>query len=165
MATAKLVKRVELMHFLNTTPGGGSETWSRIGEGHPNLSTAYNAETDTQQWINQSVGTTTVKNYAPVISTEQTAYAGDEVFDFVDNLSWNLAVGSDAEAEYLEVRTYNAAGSPSEYPARKFRCSISIDSEGDAATDPVSRSYNINFMGDPVFGTFNPTTLTFTPTT
>ena len=156
------VNRVELMHFLNTTPGGGTPTWDVIGEGHPNLSTAYNPTTETQQWINQRTGTTTVQNYAPVIDAEQIAHAGDPVFDFVDEISWKLKTGADAETDYLEVRAYNATGGTS-YPARRFRVSISIDTEGDAATDPVSRSYNINFMGDPIFGTFNPSTNAFTP--
>jgi len=162
---SKQVKRVEMAHFLNTAPGVATAAWNIIGEGHPNLSTSYNAETETQQWINQSTGSTTVKSYAPSIGTEQIAHVGDPVFDFVDKLSWDLAVGSDAETEYLEVRIYNAASpSATTYPARKSRVSISIDSEGDAATDPLSRSYNINFMGDPVYGTFNPTAKTFTAT-
>ena len=161
---SKIVKRPEIAHFLNTTPGA-TALWSLINEGHPNLSTSYNAETETYQWIAESSGTTKVKAYAPTVSTEQIAHVGDPIFDFVDKLSWTLAIGAAAETEYLEVRIYNAVGaSPTTYPARKFKCSISIDSEGDAATDPLSRSYNINFMGDPVFGTFNPSTKTFTAT-
>lgn len=156
------VKRLEMAHFLDTTPKT-TETWSEIGEGHAALSTSYNGETETQQWINQRTGSTFLKNYAPTIATSQVAYKGDPIFDFVDDLSFNLAVGADSETSYLEVRIYNATTMTS-VPARKFRVSIVIDSEGDAATDPLSRSYNINFMGDPIIGTFNPSTHTFTPT-
>lgn len=157
----QMVRRDELAHLLNTTPST-TETWSIIGEGHPNLSTSYNAETETQQWINQRTGSTYLKNYALAIDTNQVAHKGDEVFDFVDDLSWNLAVGAAAETDYLEVRMYNASGGSS-YPARKFRVSIAVGSEGDAATDPLNREYTINMLGDPTFGTFDPSTKTFTP--
>lgn len=163
--STKQVLRLEMAHFLNTAPGQVSAIWSRIGEGHANLSTSYNGETDTQQWINQKTGSTFLKNYAPTIDTNQVAYAGDPVFDFVDDLSFNLAVGSDSETEYLEVRIYKATGGDlTAIPARKFKVSVVVGSEGDAATDPLARDYTINFMGDPVFGTFDIDTLEFTPT-
>lgn len=164
MADSKQVQRLEMAHFLNTTPSASTPEWNQIGEGHAALSTTYNGETETQQWINQRTGSTYLKNYAPTIDTSQVAYVGDPVFDFVDDLSFKLAVGSDAETEYLEVRIYNAADGETTYPARKFRVSIVITSEGDAATDPLSREYTINFMGDPEIGTFDPTTKTFTKT-
>lgn len=158
----KMVGRYEMAHFLDTTPKT-TETWSEIGEGHPNLSTTYNGETETQQWINQKTGSTYLKNYAATIDTSQVAHVGDEVFDFIDDLSYNMAVGADAETNYLEVRIYKATDMTT-IPARKFRVSIVVGSEGDAATDPLTREYSINFMGDPVLGTFNPDTKTFTPT-
>lgn len=164
MPETRQVPRLEMAHFLDTTPSVASPTWSQIGEGHAALSTSYNGETETQQWVNQRVGSTYLKNYAPTIDTSQVAYVGDPVFDFIDDLSFNLKVGSDAETDYLEVRIYRAADGATTYPARKHRVSIVVTSEGDAATDPLSREYSINFMGDPVIGTFTPATKTFTPT-
>jgi len=155
-------KRSQMRHFLNTAPSAGTPTWSWINTGHAALTTSYNAETDTQQWIGEDSGSTFVMGYAPTIDTEQVAYAGDPVFDFVDNLSWTLAKGAAAETDYVEVRLYKGTGP--QYPARRFRVSISIESEGDAATDPLSRSYTINFIGDPTFGTFNPQTSSFIAT-
>jgi len=152
---ATRVRRSQMEHYLNTGTAG-SPIWSKINVGHAALSTSYNAETSTQQWIGEDSGTTTIDSYAPAISTEQIAFDGDPIFDFVDNLAFTMATGSDAETDYIEVRNYGTGTSR----ARKFRVNISIDSEGDAATDPLTRSYGINFMGDPVYGTWNGTTFT-----
>lgn len=163
MPDATQVLRIDMAHFLNTTPDVATKKFNRIGTGHASLSTSYNAETETQQWIDQRTGSTYLKNYAPTIATNQVAYKGDPVFDFVDDLSFRLAVGSDAETDYVEARIYNATGTGlTSIPARMFRVSIVIDSEGDAATDPLARDYAINFLGDPVIGTFDLDTLTFT---
>ena len=159
----EMVKRSQMAHFLNTTPGNGTKTWSRFAVGHESFSTSYNAETETTQYIHEDSGTTYLKNYAPTVDTTQIAHKGDPIFDFVDDLSFKLAVGSDSVTEYLEVRTYNAT-SMTAIPARLFKVSIAISSEGDAATDPLQREYTLNFQGDPVFGTFNIDTMTFTQT-
>jgi len=153
MPTRK-VQRLELEHYLNT--GTSIPIWSRIGEGHAALSVSYNAEEETEQWINQSTGSTYVKTYAPTIDTEQTAFVGDPIFDFVDDIAFRMKVLSDAETDYLEVRSYTNGT----VNARKFRVSISVGSEGDAAVDPMSRAYKINFMGDPIFGSFSGGTFT-----
>lgn len=160
---SKQVPRLEMAHFLNVTPEEATPTLARIGEGHASLSTSYNPETETQQWINQKTGSTYLKNYALSIDTNQVAYAGDPVFDFVDDLSFNLSTGAEAETDYYEARIYKADGDLTAIPARKFRVSVAINSEGDAATDPLAREYSINPQGDPVFGTINIDTLEFAP--
>jgi len=175
----KMVQRIELIHLMNVgtkleinrslpppTPPTitGTPTWAIFGQGHPNLSTSYNPETETYQWINQKSGTTILKNYAPSIGTEQIAHKGDPIYDFVDKKSWNLSIGDAALTDILEVRAYNAASlTDTSFPARLFEATIWVDNEGDAATDPLSRAYNIGFNNDPIFGTFNPVTKIFIP--
>lgn len=159
-----MVKRSQMAHFLNVEPKESTPTWARFAEGHESLSTSYNPETETTQYIHQDTGTTYLKNYALSIDTTQIAHKGDAIFDFVDDLSFRLAVAGDSITDYLEVRIYNATGSDlTAIPARLFKVAVSVTSEGDAATDPLSREYTLSAQGDPVPGTFNIDTLTFTP--
>jgi hypothetical protein len=50
-----------------------------------------------------------------------------------------------------------------EYPAEKQAVSVQIEDFGGDGGASVKINYTINFIGDPVPGTFNPTTLIFTP--
>lgn len=159
---AEMVKRSRLAHFLDVDPKETTPSWARFAKGHESLSTSYNPETETTQYIHEDAGTSYLKNYALSIDTTQIAHKGDPIFDFVDDLSFRLAVADDAVTNYLEVRIYNATDMTA-IPARMFKVAVSITSEGDAATDPLQREYSLQGQGDPVRGTFNIDTLTFTP--
>ena len=160
---ATIVKRSGLIHFLNVTPNESTPTWGQINTGHESFNTAYNAENTTRQWIGEDVGTTNVERYAPTIAATQIAHAGEPVFDFIDDLSFELAVGANAETDYLEVRVYKAPAGSLTIPARLVRVAIGIGDEGDASDAPLQRSYTINWKGTPTKGTFNPSTRAFAP--
>lgn len=151
-------------HYLNITPAGGTPTLARINLGSTDLSVSPNPETESQHWIGEESGSTYVKSYAPTIDAEQIAYKGDPVFDFVFDIYWKRKILSDAETDYYEVLLFEESSS-GEYEAQKQRVCISVGTVAGPATDPVSISYTINFMGDPTYGTLNPQTKTFNKTT
>lgn len=142
------VKRSQLAAFLNT---GTTETpvWSLIGKGVTGQTIGYNPQTNTEQYIHEDSATTSVDSYQVNIPTPQTAYAGDPVFDYVDNLRQQRAIGTDAETDVLIVYLYTQ----SPYKAEKCRAAIQIDDFGGDGGASVVLNYTINLNGDPELGT------------
>lgn len=163
MATEyKKAKRSTLMAFLNTTPDT-TETWSRMGKGITGQTINYNPQTTTEQYIDEDNATTDVDSYQPSIQTPQTVYVGEPCFEFVNKLRKSRAVGDDARTEILLVDAFS--GGDTGYPAEKNVCSIQIDDFGGDAGKPISITYTLNMVGDPVQGTFSASTKTFTAST
>ncbi|PKM65989.1 MAG: hypothetical protein CVU86_06965 [Firmicutes bacterium HGW-Firmicutes-11] len=148
------VKRSQFAAFLNTGTLA-VPVWSRMGKGITEQSIAYNPNVVTEQFIDEDNATNMLESYAPSISTPQTAYAGNAVFDFVDAMRQNRAIGSSAETEVLLVYLYDSEViiDVTHYKAEKNACTISIEEFGGAGGESLSITYNIGLNGDPVLGT------------
>ncbi|MDU7339021.1 MAG: hypothetical protein E7L17_13010 [Clostridium sp.] len=157
------IKRSLLAMFLNTSPKE-TATYALMGEGITSLKVGYNPETSDETYVSQNSGTTDVESYKPTIPTQQTAIKGDGVFDFVDGLRKNRSVLDDARSDIVMVYLYEEATSGA-YPAEKNTVSIQIDDFGGDGGKSVEINYTVNMVGDPIKGTFNPTTKTFTAAT
>ena len=144
-------KRSELAHFMDTTPKGETQTYARIGKGVSDLSIDYNAQTVTNQDIDQDSATTEVTGYQPSSGVTQYANKGDAVYDFINGLRRKRAIGADGITTLLNVDIYE-----------KQEIAISIDSYGGSAEDPLTIGYTISYRGDAEEGTFNPATKKFT---
>ena len=96
--------------------------------------------------------TTNLDSYAVNISTPQTAYAGNAVFDYVDNLRQNRAVGADAQAEVLLVYAYAKDGENT-YKAERNNAVLQIDDFGGEGGGSVVLNYTVNLNGNPILGT------------
>lgn len=155
------IKRSEVMTFLNTTPDS-TATYSLIGEGVTSGAIAYNPKTTEETYIHEDSATITIESYAPNLPVESTAVSGDAVFEFIDSLRVARAVLSDAETDIVNVWAYESGG-PTAYPAEKQVVSIQIDEFGGDGGQAAKINYTINFVGDPIPGTFNTSTSTFTP--
>ncbi|ADY54712.1 hypothetical protein Sgly_0346 [Syntrophobotulus glycolicus DSM 8271] len=154
------VKRSQIAAFLNTGTSA-SPTWSLIGDGVTEQTIAYNPQTSEEIYINQDSGNTNIESYRPTIPTPMTAIKGDAVFDFVDEIRKSRKVLADAETEVCLVYLYETAESGA-YPAEKNSCSIQIDDFGGPGGESAKINFTLNLNGDPVVGTFNPTTKAFT---
>ena len=145
------VKRSDLMAFLNT--GTADEpVWSRMGKGITSQVLAYNPATTSETYIDEDSATTNLDSYSVNISTPQTAYAGNAVFDFVDELRKTRAVGSDAQAEVLLVYAYDKAEGGG-YRAERNNAVLQIDDFGGEGGGSVVLNYTVNLNGNPTFGT------------
>jgi hypothetical protein len=155
------IKRSQLAMFLNVGTSVSPE-WARVGKGVTGQTVSYNPQTTTETYIHEDSATTSLDSYQVNVSTPQTAYAGETVFDFIDDLRQNRAVGSDAEAEVLLVYLYSS----SPYPAELSTAIIQIDDFGGDGGSSVVINYTINLNGDPVAGTCTVAdgVPTFTPT-
>ena len=163
MADAAKAKRSKFLAFINTTPAAEAPTWALMGKGIASQTVNYNPQTSDDTYINEDSGTTDVESYKPTIPTPQTAYPGDPVFDFVDKLRQARAVMGDARTQVLLVNAYEAATAGA-YSAEKNECSVQVDDFGGDGGTSITMNYTVNLIGDPVHGTFNPTTKTFTAT-
>lgn len=146
------IDRTEWVEFLNTTPKATTEKWSIIGVGMPSKSTDYNAEVTEEKWIINKNKTKTIDSYGLSSGVEQTAYKGDPVFDFVDDIRYRLKTGVDAETTLLEIDKYSVTSEETapKYRARLWKVAIEISSNGG---DTAKVNYNIHYVGDPTFGT------------
>jgi len=146
------IDRTEWVDFLNTNPKESNPEWSIVGVGITDKSTDYNAEVSEEKWIINKNATKTVDSYALSSGVEQTAYKGDPVFEFVDNIRYRLLTGSDAETTLLEIDKYSVTDESStpKYRARLWNVAIEISSN---AGDSAKVNYNIHYIGDPIFGT------------
>lgn len=154
------IKRSEVMTFMDITPSS-TATYKLIGDGVTSGAIGYNPKTTEETYIHQDSATITVESYAPTMAVEAIAVSGDDVFEFIDGLRVARATLDDAETTIVNVWAYESGG-PTAYPAEEQKVSIQIDEFGGDGGTAVKISYTINFIGDPVAGTFNSSTSAFT---
>lgn len=154
------VKRSQFLTFLNTGASGTPE-YSLMGNGITGQTVSYNPKTSDDTYIHEDSGTSDVESYKPTIATPQTAISGDPVFDYVDNLRKNRAVMDAARSDVIMVYVYEEA-TEGVYQAEKNTCSIQVDDYGGDGGGSLKINYTVNLIGDPIQGTFDPETKTFT---
>ncbi len=157
------MKRHELQHFvdINMSKTLTDTDYHLLGEGIASLTEDFNAEEETEQWINQENGTRDIKSYTPSISVEMQDIDQDDtaLVDWFNNLIDTLPTGSKAVSSYVRVRI---KGSGPSYPAVQRKCAISVGSTGGDAGANVTNSITIGGRGDGIKGTFNVETGKFT---
>ena len=158
------INRDEWQDFLDINPSGETPSWKIIGVGVTDKSTDYNAEKTAEKWIIERTKRTAIDSYGPSSGVEQTAYKGDEVFEFIDNIRYRMLTGTEAQTHLLEVDKYSVTNEESTptYRARMWDVAIEISSNGG---ETAKIKYNIDYSGDPTFGTvtFNKGVPTFSP--
>ena len=150
---ATLLKRSQIQAFLNTAGKDGEPTYKIVGNYMPSGSYDYNPQTTTETYIVNDNATSTLDSYQIAFDGEMKCAKGDAVFDYIDGLRYNVAVGDDAVSEVVLVDTYEQKGSGSGYRAQKFACTVSINSFGGDGGQTPTISFNIAVNGDPVKGT------------
>ena len=145
------IKRSLFATFLNTTPGTETATWARMGKGITSQNISYNPNVTTEQYIDEDNATSSVDSYAPSLDGTQTCYKGEPVFEYVDGLRQERAVGSALETEVLFVYMY--AGEAGSFKAEKNKCVIQLGEYGGDGGGNVTMTYTIGLNGDPVVGT------------
>ena len=150
-----LVKRTQIMAWLDTTPAQEVETWGLVGNKTNSLSYAYNPTVETEQSVVEDVANTDLNGYQIAIDGEMKCYFGDAVYDFINGLRYNLAIGDDAKTKVLLVDKYDftGEGSSATFKAQIFECVVSVNAYGgDGGTTPTL-SYSIGISGNPTNGT------------
>lgn len=149
-------KRSAYATFLNTgtkvTP-----TWQRMGKGISEMEQAYNAEEESEKYIDEDSATNSVTSYAPAFEVEQKCYAGEKIFEYIDKKRRDRAIESDAETQTLDVFMYDKKAE-GVYGAELSDAIVVISKfSGDVI------GYSVKKNGDPVQGyvTIQDKTVTF----
>ena len=149
---ATLIKRSQIQAFLNVSKESATESFKIIGNYMPTGAYDYNPQTTTETYIVNDNATSTLDSYQIAFDGEMKCAKGDAVFDYIDDLRYNVAVGDDAVSEVVLVDTWNTKTTGS-YRAEKFNCTISINSYGGDGGQNPTISFNIGINGDPIKGT------------
>lgn len=143
-------KRSAFLLFINTASGGTSTgSYALVGDGVTELTISYNAQTTTSQYIHQNAATTTVTGYQPNAPITAEVVKGDEAFEFFNEMRRNLPIGSDAQTDIVMVDVFDNNF------AIKQKVAVQVDSYGGAASDPLSISSTLNWIGEGEQGTFD----------
>jgi hypothetical protein len=122
-----------------------------MGKGITAQNISYNPNVTTEQYINEDNAYSSVDSYAPSLDGTQTCYKGDPVFEYIDKLRQERAVGAALETEVLFVYMYD--GDAGSFKAEKNKCVIQLGEYGGDGGGSVTLTYTIGLNGDPVVGT------------
>lgn len=158
------MKRHLLAHFVDIkmdTTYAASD-YHLLGEGISSLTEEFNAEEETEQWINQENGTTDLKSYTPSIEVEMQDVDQEdtELVAWVNKMIDTLPTGKKAVTSYIRVRLTGEEGP--EYPAVRRQCAVMVGGTGGDAGGNVTNTITLGGRGDGVAGKFNATTRKFT---
>lgn len=158
------IKRSQFRTFINTTPLA-TATYKLMGDGVTDASIDYNPSITTEQYITEDTATTSLDAYAPSMPIDATAKLGDEVFEYVDTLRKARSIQADANSNIVNVWVYETALDIYDtiYPAEQQAVTIAINNFGGAANVANKINYTLHYQGDPVVGTFDIVSRTFTP--
>lgn len=161
----EIIKRSMLAEYINVTPGETTADYERIGFGVEGKSTEYSPEIDERQFIDEDSPNSSVKRYNQSSEFDIIAAKNSPVFEYLDTLRITRATYADAETDVVEVRLYEpTVEGGTVFAATKTLVAVSINSIGDAAEDPLTLSATLSGKGDPIQGTFDFATSTFTAT-
>lgn len=158
MVTGK-IKRSLIATFIDVDPD--NEDYELLGEGVISGRINYNPDVLEETYISEDTANISVEGYAPTMPIEMTCVAGDAVFEFIDGIRKDRSILGDAETTIVNVWMYESGG-PNAYPAEQQKVSIQIDDFGGEGGAASKINFTINFIDDPVSGTFDADTNTFT---
>lgn len=141
--------------FINTTPKAETPKWDIIGRGITSNENSYGAKTTDEHWIIEANERHSLDGYSLGSDVEQTAIKGDGVFEYVDDLMYRMAKGSDCETQMLEIYKYRVDETVKDtpkYDARLFNVLIVPDTDTIEGGAALKVKYKIQVQGDPTFG-------------
>ena len=132
--------------FLNVTPSEATKSWKRVLTS-TDFAIGMNAVTESLDFIADESPTESLTGYNPSIAQTQHAYIGDPVYDYVEILRFNRAVGTDAMTDYMLV--HQDRNTDDEQIAEMGSATIVIDSD-DMVAGTIT--YSISTNGTPSRG-------------
>lgn len=136
------------------------EQFELLGTGFTELNESPSAQTTSKRYINQSSASQSITGYEWTTSFNADQIVSEKAIEHIRNIGEMQLTGADTEAEYIIVDLDKAAQT-SGYRARKFKVAIAVDSFDD---NDGELGISGSFLGisDPVEGTFDTSTKTFT---
>ena len=142
------ITREQVASYLDIAPATTHEL-AIIGVGVTSYGLAFNPQVNTEKWIINKNATSSLDSYQIQGDVSQKCYKGDEIFEFVNVLRRNAAVGADAETFIVDVDLFDEA-SAGVYKATKYGCTVAVT---NYMSEEAVIEYSIYYNGDPVLGT------------
>lgn len=136
------------------------ETFELLGTGFTELNESPSAQTTSKRYINQSSASQSITGYEWSTSFNADQIVSEVAIEYIRDIGEMQKTGADTETEYIIVDLDKPAQT-SGYRARKFMVAIAVDSFEDNDGE-LGITGSILGISDPVLGTFDTTTKTFT---
>lgn len=159
-----VIQRHQFADYLNVgTPT--TTSFVLMGVGFTTLNESPGAQINSKKYVNEKTSSSSVTSYETEFPFESDLIKSQEAIIALYNVGRDHKTGSEAEFDYIRVELWDQAedaGTPIEntFRARKFLVAAEI-AEINGEDDQVV-SGNLHAVGDPVLGTFNTSTKTFT---
>ncbi len=132
-----------------------------MGAGYKTLDESPAAQTSSTRYINDKSASKSVTGYDWSTPFDIDQIRDEKAVDFICVIGEEQKTGADTETDYVVVDLTRKASAANSYYARKFRVAIEVASF--AASDyKMTCTGNLLGIGDPVIGTFQTETKTFT---
>ena len=156
-----VTKRHDFADYLNIQTGE-NPNFVLMGTGFTTLDENPGAQTSKKKYVNEKASSSSITSYETVFPFTSDLIVQQEAVLALYKVGRNHCTGSDAEFQYVRVELWDKAeNKENEFAARLFIVSAEISSI--SGEDEIAVSGNLNAVGDPIDGTFNTTTKTFTP--
>lgn len=136
------------------------ETFELLGTGFTELNESPSAQTTSKRYINQSSASQSITGYEWTTSFNADQIESEKAIEYIRDIGEMQKTGPDTETEYLII-DLDKPSETSGFRARKFIVAIAVDSFDD---NDGELGISGSFLGisDPVEGTFDTSTKTFT---
>ncbi len=158
------LKRKDFADYLNISKTE-DPTYVLLGYGVESLDEEPGAQTDTTCYINDETSSTSITKYETQFPYKSEIIVEQEAIKSLYITGRNHETGVDAERDYVRVDMFdpvsgsNTAGT---YKARKFRVANEVSTFSGEGGEKMKVEGTLHAIGDPVQGTFNVSTKTFT---
>ena len=149
-------------NYLNCSNDGKTKAFALLGVGAKTLDENPSAQTKSRKYVCDKSATKSISGYDWNTAFDIDQIREQDAINFIVNIGENQLVGEDAETEYVVVDLdQKDAATYTSYHARKFNIAIEVAS---FTNDDGEMGCSGNFLGkgDPVEGTFDTSTKTFT---
>ena len=149
-------------NYLNCSNDGKTKAFALSGVGAKTLDENPSAQTKGRKYVCDESATKSISGYDWNAAFDIDQIREQDAINFIVNIGENQLVGEDAETEYVVVDLdQKDAATDTSYHARKFNIAIEVAS---FTNDDGEMGCSGNFLGkgDPVEGTFDTSTKTFT---
>ena len=154
-----LMKRTEVKHYLKV-----DNEYHLIYSGVTALDDSRNPAVETEQYIMDSNASSSIDGYEPQWAITMRVDPDDPVTALIREIGRSLKTGADAETSLVEFDAWEMDINQS-VPAKEYRVAVAVDyiSNGEGGSK-IEMSGTLHGQGDPVDGTFDIPTKTFTET-
>lgn len=133
------LKKHRTIPFLNIS-SNETASWARIGKSTV-FDLVLNAQTEENNFIEDEMTTTDITSYKPTLAQELQCNKGDDAFDYLYAMFFNLPTGEDVKKELLIV--FDGMDSDSKFKAWDTIATLTLD-HFDSVAEKIYFSFAIN---------------------